>query len=152
MKAYVLSVAGAVLLSAVLAIIVPSGKTGKFIKGISKVFVLSVLISPFFGLLKGKTPSFSSKTAFQNDVSYFSACANLLEEEDSKEIQTLLREKFEADFEVTTKRSAVDLSLKKITVKLLSFGINEQGGHIDIVSNVQAYLEKRYGCETEVLS
>ncbi len=151
MKAYVLSVAGAVLLSAVLAIIAPSGRTGKFIKGISKVFVLSVLVSPFFGLLKGNTPSFSGKNAFESDVSYFTACADLLEEEDSKEIQALLQEQFELETEVTTKRSSVDLSLKKITVKLVSFGINEQGGHIDIVSDVQAYLEKRYGCETEVL-
>ena len=46
MKAYILSIAGAVLLSAVITIISPSGKMGKFIKGTSKLLILVIMLAP----------------------------------------------------------------------------------------------------------
>ena len=47
MKAYVLSIAGIVLVIAAVTIISPSGKMGKFIKGAGRLFILAVMVAPF---------------------------------------------------------------------------------------------------------
>ena len=61
MKAYILAIAGAVLLSAVVAVIAPSGKMGKFVRGITKLFILLVMLSPLVSfLLKGATFDFGT--------------------------------------------------------------------------------------------
>ena len=43
MKAYILSIAGVVLLAAVITIIAPGGKMGKFLKGAVKLVILFVM-------------------------------------------------------------------------------------------------------------
>ena len=54
MKAYVLSIAGIVLVIAAVTIISPSGKMGKFIKGAGRLFILAVMV------LRGETRHFHS--------------------------------------------------------------------------------------------
>ena len=46
MNAYVLSVIGTVLISAVLTAIIPEGKTSKVIKGIARLACVLVIVTP----------------------------------------------------------------------------------------------------------
>ena len=52
MKEYILSILGIVLIGSLIDIIVPEGKTSKFIKGMYAIFVLAVIINPLSKLLK----------------------------------------------------------------------------------------------------
>ena len=60
MKAYILSIVGVILLTAVITIIAPHGKMEKFLKGTAKLVVLSALIAPIAGFLTEKAPSLSA--------------------------------------------------------------------------------------------
>lgn len=52
MQSYILSLLGIVLVSVLIEIILPSGQTAKYIKGIFSIFVVYVLINPIVVMLK----------------------------------------------------------------------------------------------------
>ena len=52
MQAYILGVCGAVVISALITILLPEGKTGKFIGGILKLFCVAVMLLPVPALLR----------------------------------------------------------------------------------------------------
>lgn len=150
MKAYILSIAGAVLLSAVVTAIAPNGKMGKFIKGTLKLLVLTVMLAPMITWTGTKSFSFQSG-AIGSDEGYLSACAELMEEADEREISVLLQEEYGVQSTIKSKREQKEgFSVKKITVKITDFGINEGDKHIDIIGKIQGALEKKYGCPAEV--
>lgn len=150
MKAYILSIAGAVLLSAVVTAIAPNGKMGKFIKGTLKLLVLTVLLAPMISLTTGKDFSLESSELAQ-DEGYLSACVSILEESDAKEISDYLLEEFSVETEVSSQRGTeAGFPVKKIRVNITDFGINGQVEHKDIISKIQGELEKKFGCPTEV--
>ena len=93
MKAYILSIAGAVLLSAVITIISPSGKMGKFIKGTSKLLILVIMLAPVISVFSGKSISLESGTV-GTDTGYLESCAKILEERDEESIRVYLLEEF----------------------------------------------------------
>lgn len=153
MKAYVLSIAGVVLLSAVLSIVVPSGKMGKFIKGGMKLAVLLVLVSPFVTFfIKGEFPIFSDDTdKIVVDAGYLSASRSLMARSDERQIDALLREEFGVEGQTTVFYSEEDVAArKKITVKIRDFGIYGEDEHINIMSKIEERLQKVYACEVEV--
>ena len=151
MKAYVLSIAGIVLVIAAISIISPSGKMGKFIKGTGRLFILVVMVAPFATLFGEKKDSFFLTEEINTDESYLLRCAELLCEEDEKEISAYLNEAFSITAEVKVFRSdATGFPREKIEAKITDFGIIGQGGHIDKTEDVQKALEERYGCEAVV--
>lgn len=149
MRGYILCIAGVVLLSAVLSVIAPSGKMGKFIKGMTKLAVVAVLVAPFLSFARGEGFTFESKQLFEDD-SYLRSCMELLEEDDERAVKRLLQEKFGIEAEVNAER-AEDLSLKKISVKVTDSGIYGQDKHIDMIADVEKLLCETYGCEAEVV-
>ncbi|MDE6059394.1 MAG: stage III sporulation protein AF [Clostridia bacterium] len=150
MKEYVLAIAGVVLLSAVVSIIAPSGKMGKFIKGAMRLAILVVLISPFAKWIGGGELSFST-AKIGEDGAYLSFCAERLSEEDEKEIESFLKDEFDVGAEVQVKRKTdAKFSYQKISVKIFDFGIIGQDEHIDTMSRIQETLQAKYGCLTEV--
>ena len=74
MKEYVLSVAGAVLLSAVAALVLPKGKIAGSIRFVLKLICLLALVSPFFTLFSETDPP-----ELSSGDGYFAACASLAE-------------------------------------------------------------------------
>ena len=151
MKAYVLSIAGVVLLSAVAAIISPSGKMGKFIKGMTKLMTLLVILSPLISWVSGKQTFALETASVQEDKSYLFRCARLLEQQDEEEIVIWLEEEFSVTAAAEVTRAAeVGFAREKIVVKILDFGIIGQDAHINTVSNVKDGLEAKYGCKAEV--
>ena len=151
MRAYVLSIAGIVLVIAAISIISPSGKMGKFIKGTGRLFILVVMAAPFATFFGGKREVFFPSEEMAVDGSYIAYCARLLSEEDEKEIAAYLSEQFAITAEVSVLRSVSSgFPREKIEAKICDFGINGQGGHIDRAEDVRRALEERYGCEAVV--
>lgn len=151
MKAYVLSIAGIVLVIAAISIISPSGKMGKFIKGTGRLFILVVMVAPFATLFGDKKDSLFLTEEISTDESYLVRCAEILSEEDEKEISAYLNETFSITAEVKVFRSdTTGFPREKIEAKITDFGIIGQGGHIDKTEDVQKALEERYGCEAVV--
>lgn len=150
MNGYILSIAGIILLSAVVTIIAPGGRTGKFIRGITKLACLAVLLAPFTSLAEGKRFEFTSVT-FETDDSYLSQCIALAEKGEAEKINKYLEEEFSvlASVAVTCEADS-PFSVKKVAVKVQDFGINPPEAHIDIIDEMKRTLEKAYGCEVEV--
>ncbi len=150
MKAYILAIAGAVLITAVISVISPNGKIGKFIKGAMKLLVLVVLISPFTNWFGGGKFQFSEKE-IGTDQAYLEHCAALLSEEDEKRIAKNLEEEYSVTADIKVTRNPTEnFSFQKITVKILDYGIIGQDEHINILIRIREALQKKYGCITEV--
>ena len=151
MKAYILSIAGAVLLSAVVTIVLPDGKMGKFVKGGLKLVVLVVLISPFVNFFTNKDFGFSSGGQIAPDGKYIKTCSALLEEADEREITSYLSDHYSVDADVTvTYSQTTSLTRKKITVIIKDFGISAEDEHINMIEKIKSDLCAAYGCEAEV--
>ena len=152
MQPYILGIAGVVLISAVVTIIAPGGKMGKFIKGAMKLFVILVLVAPFAEWLGSGQLTFGETTqTVVLDAGYLQTCADGLAEADERAIGQILEQKFSVKGDVEVKRRAdVRFSYEKITVKIHDDGIFGQGEHKDITDRVQAYLEEKYGCPAEI--
>ena len=144
---YILAVAGAVLLSAVFSVLLPGGKTGPFLKGISRLFVFAVLVAPLVSLLTGQKPVFDLPDV-KEDSGYLIQCARLLSEQDGEEIARYLGEEFSLPAVAETERSAEEgFPVIKIEVKVHADGITGEEAHIDMTGRVKAALARKYHCE-----
>lgn len=150
MKAYILTVAGAALLSAVIAILIPGGRMGKFVKGMSRLLVLSIVVTPLIALFtKGEFAFPETDVALDED--YLFSCASMLEEEDEERAEKLLSEQFSLSCEARMERVLGDgFPRKKITVKITDPCIFGQDEHIDMTSKLKRALEEAFCCTAEV--
>ena len=152
MRAYVMSIAGIVLVIAAISIISPNGKMGKFIKGAGRLMILVVMVAPFATFFTEKGEAHFASEEIGIDESYLARCAQILVEEDEREISAYLSEHFSITAEVKVYRSERSgFPREKIEAKIIDFGINGQGGHIDRAEDVRKALEERYGCEAVVI-
>lgn len=151
MKAYLLTLTGAILISAVLSILVSDGKMGKFIKGMIKLFVFSVVILPLSVFFGQKNFSFSLSEV-KTDDGYLKKCSALLSHQDEAEIKKYLKEEYEIEADVIVERSyEANFPREKISLKIKDDGIFQTEEHIDMMNWIQAFLEENYNCETEVV-
>ena len=151
MQTYILSIAGVVLLSAVVTIVAPNGKMGKFVKGMSKLFILAVLVAPLASF--AETGKFTLETAhIGEDSGYLRECASILEEEDEAEIAGYLFETFGVTAQVdVTRGTEANFPRQKIAVTLTEHGIIGEDERIYRMTQMKEALVGRYGCETEVV-
>lgn len=150
MKAYILSIAGVVLLTAVITIIAPGGKMGKFLKGATKLVILFVMVSPLASWVTEGDLSFQT-ASIGMDEEYLAHCADRLALSDGAAIGSWLSEEYGVTADVQVSRLADEtFSYEKIIVKITDFGINGQDEHIHIIEEVDRVLEERYGCDAEV--
>ena len=78
MRAYILSIAGIVLISAVVSMIAPSGKMGKFIRGTTKLLILLVMLGPIISWVEGKRELSLSSSNIRTDEAYLERCISLM--------------------------------------------------------------------------
>ncbi len=153
MKGYLFALAGAILLSAVAAAILPEGKMGKFVRGMLRLFTLTVLVAPFVGLTSGKLSfdkeASGGETAVQSD--YLERCAEMASAMDEAAIAFWLRSEYGFEGEVSVSRVCDSgFSVQKIEVKITDFGITSSEEHIDRMAQIARELKEQYGCEAEV--
>ncbi len=152
MKTYILNIVGIVLISAVVTIIAPSGKMGKFIKGTTRLFLLIVLISPIINWVRTESPSFESSSTIQINENYLLQCADVLQSRDEEEIEAYIEKEFCVSSKVDVKRQISALfPIEQITINLSDEGINETEERIYMINRIKEAVETRYGCKAEVL-
>lgn len=150
MKTYILAIVGVVLLSAVITIIAPSGKMGKFLKGATKLAILFVMLLPLRSLLSGDALTVSGGD-MALDQNYLEHCANELAEEDAASIVVHLEEEYGVTTAVRVDRNAdATFSYEKIVVRISDFGISDEDEHIYMIEKIEAALEAYFGCDAEV--
>ncbi len=150
MKEYILALAGVILLSAVVAVIAPGGRMGKFVSGITKLLPLFVLVAPLVGLIKGEAPTFEAGGDIAEDVSYFETCQKMLEREDVAAVKLLVSEFSLRCDAVSERDDAPPFARKKISVAVQTEGIIDADEHIHILTEIKEAVEDAFGCPAEV--
>ncbi|MFR1983862.1 MAG: stage III sporulation protein AF [Christensenellaceae bacterium] len=160
MSAYLLSIIGIVLLTAILSAVLPDGKTVKFIKGIAKLCCLAVILAPVLGFFKeasdGKInfPFFSSETVIETDgafIDYSSTNVWLAE----TELEKNWRRPFVASgspfcgITVRSRGRRTALSVRERNQNHQS--VVDAEGNIDgeVRERMKAHIVEKYGCEVE---
>ena len=150
MKAYILAIAGIVLVAALITLIAPSGKMGKFLKGATKLAILAVMLLPVRALLSGEI-AVSSGGEIALDEGYLTHCAEELAEGDAAAIVEKLEEDYGVSAAVRVERELdATFSYRKIQVRVIDFGITPADEHIYMIDAIEAALEAHYGCDAEV--
>lgn len=151
MKAYILSIAGMILLSAVVAIVCPSGKMGKFVKGTVRLFILVVMLAPLIGWVQSGKLELNAASAIGTDTRYLEHCAELLEERDEEEISAYLLAEFNVIGRADVTRSAeAGFPRERIRIFLAEDGIIGEDERIHKLTCIRESVETRYGCRAEV--
>ena len=174
MSGYLLAIIGIVLLTGILSAVLPEGKTAKFIKGMTKLCCLAVILAPILGFFhKVATggeinfPFFSSETVIETDDAFIDYCSTKRIENAESELKKKLRETFSAEVEVTLlweyrssitegEDSSQDKYLSvyqgkeiKITKALLKDSQENIGG--EVRKKMTEHIVKEYGCEVEFI-
>lgn len=139
MKAYVLSVAGTAILTAIITLISPGKKYAKTVEGVLKMCMLLALVAPVFQLFRGNTTNFfQSESIYTQDVAYINNSYQ-------RAFEKYLKENFGVTASVTVETD--ELRFKKILVYISDFGMNEKEEHINIVNRTKEAIEKISDCK-----
>ena len=149
MKAYILSIAGILILSSVITILSPSGKMKPMIQSATRLACVFVLISPFAQINQFNFSDFNISTV---DEGYLQTCISLAQEQESQIITQKIKNLYGQDcFVSVTCEGESPFSVKKIQIKIEHSSIISQREHIDIIDKIKAWLAANYSCEQEVL-
>lgn len=149
MKTYILSIAGIILLSSVVSIIVPNGKMGSFMKGVMRLLILVVIVTPMISLMQSGELNFTLQN-YSMDESFLEYCVSIASSDDETYIAEFLFDEYGVIAEIKTVRSIDHYTIKKITANVWDLGIFGQDEHIDNIGHIKMILEEKYGCEAEV--
>lgn len=156
MKAYILAVCGAALISALVTILLPEGRTGKFINGILKLFCLLVMLVPLLFLFtdfEGALPGTGGEAEMEYDEEFIEYMFARRAEEDEKAIEGYLEEEFTvtADAQVSWKNVEYAYTVSEVEVTIEDFGIYTGGEHIFIIEQIAERISELYsGAEVRV--
>lgn len=170
MSSYLLSIVGIVLLSGIFSVILPNGKTVKFIKGIAKLCCLAVIIAPILNFFEGEGdgrinfPFFSAQTVIETDGSFIDYCSTKRIENAENELEKELEKSFSVRVAATLiweYRAAAtgtgeteggylsvyegkEIKITKILLKSEDENIGEE-----VRKNMAEHIVRKYGCEVE---
>ena len=168
MSAYLLSIIGIVLLTAILSAVLPDGKTVKFIKGIAKLCCLAVILAPVLGFFKeasdGKInfPFFSSETVIETDGAFIDYCSTKRVENAEEDLEEKMEELFSVRVEATllweycgavteggkdgylSVYEGTEIKITKVLLKDIEGNIDEE-----VREKMKEHITDKYGCEVE---
>ncbi len=140
MKAYILSVCGAVVLSALAVVLLPEGKMGKFIDGMLRILCLAVMVSPLFRFLHDF--QFPEKEQTVSDIELDERFLRYFYGERAAREAERVEETLEAEFSVGV-RVQIEVNIvgsgyerSKVTVEIENFGMYGDDEHILVISEI----------------
>ena len=148
MSEYLLSIVGAILLSAVLTSILPEGKTLGMVKSVAKLVCVLVILSPFGKWLKNPiqiTENYFSQSVIKIDESFIEYCREnaIAQAEEQIEEEILQNFLLQSDVEFICKIGQDDgVSVTQMIVRI-------KGGECQ---EVEKYLTEKYGYEVRMES
>ena len=143
MQAYIWAVCGAVIISALAAILLPEGKIGKCINGILKLFCLAVMIAPLFALVEqfiGNPPQGGGESAeAELDDDFIEYMFARRAEEEAKALDELLEEEFKiaVSTEILWDYAEYAYNVTEVSIKIENFGMYGNDEHIIIIGRVE---------------
>ncbi len=143
------------MVSAVAVILLPDGKTGKFIGGILKLFCLLVMLLPLPKMLgrflggEGQIPVISQEGELDGD--FIGYMFDRRAEEEAKILQERIGEELEivVKAEIAWEYAEYAYHVTKVTVKVENFGIYGEDEHINVIEQVKECVAGIYA-EAEV--
>jgi len=139
---WILSIAGVIVLSVVVDLVMPNGSTSKFIKNIFAFVIVIVIISPIVSFL-------SNKNLVLDD--FFKEKSIVVQDEFIASVNRQLLDKMEEDIQKTLKANGInnvqvgfsadifqnELKIEQISVDLSQIVIDEKISHINIKTSIR---------------
>lgn len=159
MNAYVLSVIGTVIFSAVLICMIPEGKTASLIKGVAKTACVAVIVAPILHFFHtGDIPSFFykntqgifSQSGIETDSEFIQYYSEMRVRQTQERMQTELFEKYEVRVRVSLewvrkeKDGNEEIYITKIKVSDMEMQPEEKK------NEVREYLSQTYCSEVQI--
>lgn len=156
MSSYILSVCGAVIISALVSIIMPEGKTGKFINGIVKITCVLIMVSPIISWvykLKGEKSQSVNNIKVDIDDDFLNYFNNVKAEELEKEIKKIIENQYDIEVfvEIDWQISNYAFTLKKVLINIKNFGIYKKDEHIIIIEQIQTIVSDKLKIDKDVV-
>lgn len=140
---WLLALMGVVLLSVLVDILLPSGQTNKFIKGIFSILIIFVIITPLLRL-KNKEVSFSGLFEEGNievDEAFVASTKKRQYEQKEKEIKEILK-----NYEITIDELVITLEAENINniidVKVKTKNIEQTSTIKNVIGGILSIEEK----------
>lgn len=149
MQAYIWGVCGAVIITALAVLLLPEGKTGKFIHGILKLFCLLVMLTPLFGLFE---QFFAGEPAGGNDMSaeaelddgFIEYMFSRRAQEEEQRLEEWAEEEFgvAASAQVLWEYAEYAYNVTEVKINIKNFGMNGDDEHIFIIGQIETRLKE----------
>ena len=155
MDTYILSVCGAVILSAVAAMLLPEGRLGKFIGGILKIFCLLIIVLPLPSMLEGILPE-KEDTDVSAETPLDETFLNKMFSLQMERQEQLIDERLEGEYGIVVSSQIVwelvgyECEIKQIEIGIEDFGIYGKDEHIFVIEQVKNTVFAMYGEEVVV--
>lgn len=149
MQAYIWGVCGAVVITALAVLLLPEGKTGKFIHGILKLFCLLVMLTPLFGLfeqfLAGGSPGGADTSAgAELDDEFIEYMFSRRAREEEQDLEDWTAEEFgvTAEAQVLWEYAEYSYNVTEVKINIKNFGMNGEDEHIFIIGQIETRLKE----------
>lgn len=161
MSGYLLSVIGAVILSAIMVAILPEGKTSGIIKAVSRLVCILAIISPVLKFFQSGTLTFAegensegifTQTVIESENAFIEYYSERRIRETESALETEIHEKYGADVEVTLSYEYVEKLVdgryvdKKIRITAIHIGLKDTISE-EALREMWEYLTKNYCSE-----
>ncbi len=155
MEKYVLAVCGAVILSALVTILLPEGKIGKFVNGMLKVFCVFVMLVPLYNLFADFSlpAAGESSSEIELDGQFIDAVYSARAEQQAKALEETLAEEqgVQIAAEISWKCVEYAYEIEQVRVKIEDFGIYGEDEHIFVIEQVESRITELVGDKPEVI-
>ena len=158
MKSWILSVGAMILLTAIITIILPKGKTSGLIKSVFALLSLLVIIQPVTALKNGDSdfsiPSISGGNEIIIQENYLEFIARKRNENNEKNCEKILTENgingATVSIEYTTDENA-SYEIQKVTLNFENSVINSDKEHIYIIETAIEKIAEYLDTDSEVI-
>ena len=142
MDAYILSVCGAVIISSLVTILLPDGKTGKFINGVLKLFCLLVILVPLFVFFKNgscETAGSAAEGEISLDEEFIGDFYDEFANEEARAVEKKIEEELSVTVTAQIEWDFVDYAyeVSKVKIKIENFGMYGKDEHILVISKIE---------------
>lgn len=150
MEGYILAVCGAVILSALVTILLPEGKTGKFINGMLRVFCVAVMLVPLYGMFEkfgapslpeggseevALDESFMERVFSEQALAQAEALENSLSEDPGISVSA----------EILWECVEYAYTVREVRIEIENFGIYGEDEHIFVIEQVRSRISELFG-------
>ncbi len=161
MNGYLLSIIGTVLLSAIVTVVIPNGKTAGTVKGIARLVCVLAIIAPILRFFKTGEMDWTtskidgnnfSKSVIEIDQDFIEYYSESRVRETEGQIETLLLEEFHVkatvslEWELESETVANRYEWERIRIKGIYVKMPEDFS-ADVWKSVQKYLKQTYCSE-----